>query len=96
MVQNAQRGVQRHNTRSHACSSAKSAVPNACVSLQELMATSKSALVIITGRPKEEDPSALEPFNFSISIFYYNYKKKKKKSVITLFYVCLCVTFWFI
>ena len=56
----ARRGAQRHNTRSHACSSAKNAVQNAYACLLVLMATRKSAPAIIIGRPKEEDLSALE------------------------------------
>ncbi|KAK6244233.1 hypothetical protein QUC31_010642 [Theobroma cacao] len=51
--------VQRHNTGSHACSSARSAAPSACVCHQELMETSNSALATTIGRPREEDPSAL-------------------------------------
>ncbi|GAV69370.1 hypothetical protein CFOL_v3_12871 [Cephalotus follicularis] len=58
--QDALEDVQIHNTRSHACSFAKSAVPSACVCLQELMATSKFALATMTGRPREEDPNALD------------------------------------
>ena len=56
----AQVGAQRHNTRSRACSSAKSAVPSAYVCLLGLMATSRFALATTTGRPKGEDPNAPE------------------------------------
>ncbi|KAL2326029.1 hypothetical protein Fmac_025087 [Flemingia macrophylla] len=49
-----------HNTRSRACSSAKSAVPNACVCHLEPTATSRSALATTTGKPKGEDPNAPE------------------------------------
>ncbi|KAJ1385180.1 hypothetical protein SESBI_41872 [Sesbania bispinosa] len=52
--------AQIHNTRNHACSSAISVVPNACVYLLELMETSRSAHAITIGRPKGEDPNAPE------------------------------------
>ncbi|RVW36012.1 hypothetical protein CK203_078247 [Vitis vinifera] len=45
-------------TRNPACSSARNAVPSACACLQEHMGTSNSAPATITGRPREEDPSA--------------------------------------
>ena len=54
--------AQKQHSKSHACSSAKSAVLNAYVFLQELMGTRNSALATITGRPREEDPNALEHF----------------------------------
>ncbi|KAL2326028.1 hypothetical protein Fmac_025086 [Flemingia macrophylla] len=47
-----------HITRSHACSSVKSAVPNACVCHLEPTATRRSALATTTGKPKGEDPNA--------------------------------------
>ncbi|KAK9271479.1 hypothetical protein L1049_001838 [Liquidambar formosana] len=53
--------ARRHPTKSHACSSASNAAPSASVFLQALMATSKCALATTTGRPKKEDPNALEP-----------------------------------
>ena len=56
----AKKDAQRRITRSHAYSSARSAVPNACVCLQELMATRRFALAITTGRPKGEGPNAPE------------------------------------
>ncbi|XVE61071.1 hypothetical protein DITRI_Ditri06bG0010400 [Diplodiscus trichospermus] len=56
----AQPDARRHNTRSHACSSATSAAPSACVCRRELMETSKFALATTIGRPREEDPSALD------------------------------------
>ncbi|KAF7121314.1 hypothetical protein RHSIM_Rhsim13G0216800 [Rhododendron simsii] len=56
-------GAQRRRTRSHACSSARSVVLNACVCLREPMETSRFALATITGRPREEDPNALESGN---------------------------------
>jgi len=59
-VANAQGGAQGHNTRSPASSSATSAVQPACVCPQVSMATRESALVTTTGRPREEDPSALK------------------------------------
>ncbi|TKY53415.1 hypothetical protein E2542_SST24945 [Spatholobus suberectus] len=49
-----------HSTRSRVCSSAKSAVPNACVCHLELTATRRSARATTTGRPKGEDPNAPE------------------------------------
>ncbi|KAH7557185.1 hypothetical protein JRO89_XS11G0069700 [Xanthoceras sorbifolium] len=51
--------VRRHNTRSHACSFAKSAVPSACVCLLVFMETRSHVLATITGRPREEDPNVL-------------------------------------
>ncbi|XVE72222.1 hypothetical protein DITRI_Ditri11bG0022300 [Diplodiscus trichospermus] len=56
--QDAHIDAQQHRTRSHACSSVSSAVPNAFASLLELMATSKSALATTIGRPRKEDLSA--------------------------------------
>lgn len=56
-------GAQRRRTRSHACSSARSVVLNACVCLREPMETSRFAPATITGRPREEDPNALENGN---------------------------------
>ncbi|XVE95852.1 hypothetical protein REPUB_Repub02eG0169800 [Reevesia pubescens] len=52
--------VQRRNIRSHACSSAISAVPSACACHLVLTETSKSALATTIGRPSEEVPSALD------------------------------------
>lgn len=63
----AQIDAQTHNTRSHVCFSAKSAVPSACVCLLELMAISKFALAITTGRPKEEDQNALKICSITLS-----------------------------
>ncbi|KAK7344977.1 hypothetical protein VNO77_15293 [Canavalia gladiata] len=60
----AQTDAPAHTTRSHACSSARSAVPNACVCLLELMETKRCARAITTGRPKEEAPNAHESLNF--------------------------------
>ncbi|KAF1877828.1 hypothetical protein Lal_00038137 [Lupinus albus] len=64
VVHVAQRDAQTHSTRSHVCSFAKSVVPNACVCLLELMATSKSVHATITGRLKREVPNAPETSNF--------------------------------
>uniref|UniRef100_A0A6N2K5W8 VAN3-binding protein-like auxin canalisation domain-containing protein n=1 Tax=Salix viminalis TaxID=40686 RepID=A0A6N2K5W8_SALVM len=50
----------RQPSRSHACSSAKSAVQSACVCPQELMETSNLVPATTIGRPREEVPSALE------------------------------------
>ncbi|KAK6936283.1 hypothetical protein RJ641_033313 [Dillenia turbinata] len=52
--------ARRLNTRSHACSFARNVASSADVFLLALMATKKSALVIIIGRPKGVAPSALE------------------------------------
>ncbi|KAJ0042671.1 hypothetical protein Pint_18580 [Pistacia integerrima] len=52
--------AQQHHTRSHACSSAKSAATNAFACLLVFTATSKFALATTTGRPRKEDPNALE------------------------------------
>ncbi|GKV00182.1 hypothetical protein SLEP1_g12917 [Rubroshorea leprosula] len=63
-LQTANRNVhtvaQQLRTRSLACSSASSAVPNASAFLQVLMATGRSALATTTGRPRKENPSALD------------------------------------
>ncbi|KAF7146350.1 hypothetical protein RHSIM_Rhsim04G0108900 [Rhododendron simsii] len=60
---NARRDARKRRTRSRACSSAKNAAPCACAYPQEPTATSSFALATITGRPREEDPNALElPF----------------------------------
>ncbi|WVY98842.1 hypothetical protein V8G54_030993 [Vigna mungo] len=58
------RDVQRHSTRNHVCSSARSVVPNVCVFPLEPTATRKYAPATTTGRPKGEDPNALESSNF--------------------------------
>ncbi|XXG55434.1 hypothetical protein AAC387_Pa03g3102 [Persea americana] len=50
---------QRH-TGNHACSSASSAALSACVFLLALMETSRPALATTTGRPRKEDPNALD------------------------------------
>ncbi|KAL9398300.1 hypothetical protein Peur_007261 [Populus x canadensis] len=61
----------RQPSRSHACSSARSAVPSACVCLLELMGTSNLVPATTTGRPRGEAPSALEDLinRFSLSLF---------------------------
>lgn len=59
VVRDVAQDAQRRNTRSRACSSAKSVVQNACVCLRGLTATNNPALAITTGRPNVEDPSAL-------------------------------------
>jgi hypothetical protein len=58
--QGAPPGAQPQHTRSHACSSAKSAVQSACVCLPARMGTNSLALATTTGRPREEGPNALE------------------------------------
>ncbi|KAE9455907.1 hypothetical protein C3L33_12184, partial [Rhododendron williamsianum] len=61
---NARRDARKRRTRSRACSSAKNAAPSACAYPQEPTATSSFALATIIGRPREEDPNALEqPFS---------------------------------
>ncbi|KAH1114444.1 hypothetical protein J1N35_007822 [Gossypium stocksii] len=60
--------VQTRNTRSHACSSARSAAPSACVCRQAPTETSKSALATTIGRPREEDPSALNLVRYQITL----------------------------
>lgn len=56
----AQQDAQRQHSRSRACSFARSVAPSACVCLLELMETNNFVLVTITGKPREEDPNALE------------------------------------
>ncbi|KAF5750255.1 hypothetical protein HS088_TW03G00589 [Tripterygium wilfordii] len=60
VLRDAARDARTQHTRSHAYSSAKNAVQSACACLQELMETSSPALVTTIGRPREEDPNALE------------------------------------
>ncbi|TYI89886.1 hypothetical protein E1A91_D03G085200v1 [Gossypium mustelinum] len=60
--------VQTRNKRSHACSSATSAAPSACVCRQALTETSKSALATTIGRPRVEDPSALNLVRYQITL----------------------------
>ncbi|CAK9144900.1 unnamed protein product, partial [Ilex paraguariensis] len=45
--------AQQHHIRSHACSSARNAAPNACAFLRALTATNKHALATTTGRPRK-------------------------------------------
>lgn len=52
-------GARKQLTRNPACSSARNAAPSACAFLQEHTETSNSAPATTTGRPREEDPSAL-------------------------------------
>jgi hypothetical protein len=56
----APKDAQKQRSRSHACSSAKSAVQSACVCLRELTGTRNPVLATTIGRPREEDPNALE------------------------------------
>ncbi|PON93590.1 hypothetical protein TorRG33x02_105740 [Trema orientale] len=58
--ENAQGDAAKHNTTNHACFSAKNAATSAFVCLLATMATKLCALATTTGRPREEDPSALE------------------------------------
>ncbi|KAF2299473.1 hypothetical protein GH714_032080 [Hevea brasiliensis] len=58
---NARGGAARPNTISHACSSVRSAAESACVCLQGIMGIKLFGLATTTGRPRREDPSALEP-----------------------------------
>ncbi|KAF7802984.1 hypothetical protein G2W53_042095 [Senna tora] len=57
---NARGGARRPNTRSHACSSVTSAAGNACVCPRGIMGIKPFALATTTGRPRKEDPNALE------------------------------------
>lgn len=78
--QGAPPGAQPQHTRSHACSSAKSAVQSACVCLPARMGTNSLALATTTGRPREEGPNALEnscfdwtvPFQLQLTQFISN------------------------
>ena len=58
----AQGGAARPNTTSLACSSARNAAASACVCPQVSMGTRLCALATTTGRPRKEDPNALEAF----------------------------------
>ncbi|KAF9663731.1 hypothetical protein SADUNF_Sadunf17G0082600 [Salix dunnii] len=57
---NARGGVARPSTISHACSSVRSAARSASAFPQGIMGIKLCALATITGRPRKEDPSALE------------------------------------
>ncbi|URE08461.1 hypothetical protein MUK42_03827 [Musa troglodytarum] len=60
----------RLRTRSPACSSARSAAPSAGVFLQEPTRTRRFAHATITGRPREEVPSAHDLLCLKISDFF--------------------------
>ncbi|EOY03461.1 Uncharacterized protein TCM_018553 [Theobroma cacao] len=65
-------GAARPSTISHACSSVRNAAGNACVCPQGIMGTKLCALATTTGRPRKEDPSALEesfPIFLPLSLF---------------------------
>ncbi|KAF4357864.1 hypothetical protein F8388_026454 [Cannabis sativa] len=62
--ENAQEDAAKHNTINLACSSAKNAATSAYVFLLAIMATKLYAPATTTGRPRKEDPSALEPFYY--------------------------------
>ncbi|KAG5013883.1 hypothetical protein glysoja_006059 [Glycine soja] len=57
---NARGDVARPNTTSPACFSVRSAAGNACVCPRGIMVIKLCALATTTGRPRKEDPSALE------------------------------------
>ncbi|THU48911.1 hypothetical protein C4D60_Mb06t03970 [Musa balbisiana] len=57
---NAQGGAQRHNTTSHACSSARSVALSASVYPQVSMATKESVLATTTGKRREGAQNALD------------------------------------
>ncbi|XP_022640737.1 uncharacterized protein LOC106771576 isoform X2 [Vigna radiata var. radiata] len=78
------RDVQRHSTRNHVCSSARSVVPSVCVFLLEPMATRRYAPATTTGRPKGEDPNALESSN-SHNLTFLSIYLKTKSSVYTAY-----------
>ncbi|KAK1318206.1 hypothetical protein QJS10_CPB04g00397 [Acorus calamus] len=52
--------------RKPCCSSARNAARNACACRRGLMGTSSSAHAMITGRPREVDPSVLRCLIFSL------------------------------
>ncbi|BAT81252.1 hypothetical protein VIGAN_03093400 [Vigna angularis var. angularis] len=71
------------HTRSHACFSVRSVVPNAYAFLLVHTATSNFALVTTPGRPRKDDPNALKPIipSFADSTFCsYN------------IYIFICIT----
>ncbi|KAG2404089.1 hypothetical protein LR48_Vigan03g024500 [Vigna angularis] len=57
---NARGDATRPNTTSPACFSVRSAAGSACVFLRVIMVIRLCALATTTGRPRREDPSALE------------------------------------
>ena len=57
---NARGDVARPNTTSPACFSVRSAAGHACVCPRGIMVIKLCALATTTGRPRKEDPSALE------------------------------------
>ncbi|KAL8240349.1 hypothetical protein R6Q59_013704 [Mikania micrantha] len=56
----------QHHTRSHACSSVKSVVPNACACHQVFMGTNTSVPATTTGRLRKANPSVPD-FNQQIT-----------------------------
>ncbi|KAG4926437.1 hypothetical protein JHK82_052236 [Glycine max] len=56
---NAQGGVARPSTTSPACFSVRSVVGSAYVCHRGIMGTKQCALATTTGRPRKEDPNAL-------------------------------------
>ncbi|XVE68140.1 hypothetical protein DITRI_Ditri09bG0045400 [Diplodiscus trichospermus] len=78
-------GAARPNTISHACSSVRNAAANASVFLQGIMGTKLCALATTTGRPRKEDPSALELEEpFPIFLLFYLYFLLKSSSLIKI------------
>lgn len=61
---NARGDVRGLSTISHACSSVRNAAGNVCVYHLVIMVTRLCALATTIGRPRKEDPSALELQNF--------------------------------
>ncbi|BAT96319.1 hypothetical protein VIGAN_08323700 [Vigna angularis var. angularis] len=85
------RDVQRHSTRNLVCSSARSVVPNVCVFPLEPMATRKYVPATTTGRPKGEDPNALESSNFHNLRFLSIDLKTKKLPKSVLHSLCISI-----
>ncbi|RZC62276.1 hypothetical protein C5167_024027 [Papaver somniferum] len=56
----ANKGVQRHHTRSHACSTVTSAATNVCVFHLAHMVIKKNALATTTGKHRKANPSVLD------------------------------------
>lgn len=68
----AQRDARTQRIRSRVCSSAKSVALRACACPRGLMGTSKFALAIIIGRPREEAPNALDLLCTSAYLSYFS------------------------
>ncbi|KAI3704382.1 hypothetical protein L1987_74600 [Smallanthus sonchifolius] len=71
------------HTRSHACSSARSVVPNACACRRVFMGTNRSVPATTTGRLRKANPSVLEDLRGLIDNLY-------KSKGLTVSSSCLC------